>query len=149
MIAGVGLKGRHQRGDVAHDEELARHGAEHGLRIDARVRAGDDHRLGALPPMRQRLVTRSLGRPYVGAKAAIAFDQRSIRQASQRSTEMLHWIRRRQSSARIISVRALSALLMCVEPRSCRSDLLQLAAPLQVPLRELWRAVAIACSCLT
>ena len=50
------LVGRHQVGDVADDEQLARHGAEDRFRIDAAVAAGDDHRLGALPVGGQLLV---------------------------------------------------------------------------------------------
>ena len=49
MMAGVGAVARHQRRDVAHDEQFARNGAEHRLRIDARIRAGDDHRLRLCP----------------------------------------------------------------------------------------------------
>ena len=33
----AGLVGRHQIGDVAHDEQLARHGAEDRFRVDAAV----------------------------------------------------------------------------------------------------------------
>ena len=76
VMARVGTIERHERGDVAHDEQFARHGAEYRLRIDARIRAGDDHRLRALPPMRERLVARPLARPNFGAKAAIAVDER-------------------------------------------------------------------------
>src|ERR1700735_2862654 len=66
----------HERRDIAHHEQLTRHGAEDRLRIDARIRAGDDHRLRALPPIRQRFIARALARPDVGAEAAITFDQR-------------------------------------------------------------------------
>ena len=76
MMARVGAIARHERRDVAHDEQFARHGAEYGLRIDARIRTRDDQRLRALPPVRQRLVARPLGWPDIGAETAVAFDQR-------------------------------------------------------------------------
>ena len=44
MAPRVGLVDRHQRGDVADDEQLARAGVEDRLRPGPRVGAGDDHR---------------------------------------------------------------------------------------------------------
>ena len=76
VMTRVGSIARHQRRDIADHEQFARHGAEHRLRVDARIRAGDDHRLRTLAPVSQGLVARPLGRPDVGAKAAIAFDER-------------------------------------------------------------------------
>ena len=75
VMTGVGAVARHQRRDIAHHEQFARHGGKHRLRIDARIRTRDHHRLRALSPMGQRLIARPLGRPDVGAEAAIAFDQ--------------------------------------------------------------------------
>ena len=89
VMGGIGAIGGNERRDVADDEQFARHGAEYGLGIDARIRAGDDDRLRALPPMGQRLIARPLGRPDLGAKAVIAFDQRVHKPASQQTAEML------------------------------------------------------------
>ena len=74
VMARIGAIGRDERRDIAHDEQFARHRSEDRLRVDARIRTGDDHRLRALPPMGQRFVARPLGRPDLGAKSAIAFD---------------------------------------------------------------------------
>jgi hypothetical protein len=48
MIAADRLVRRHQIGDVAHDEEIARPRIEDGGHVDARIAAGNDHRRGRL-----------------------------------------------------------------------------------------------------
>ena len=68
----AGLVGRHQVGDVAHDEQLARHGAEDRFRIDAAVAARDDHRLGVLPVGSQLLVLLGLRQEVPVMEAAEA-----------------------------------------------------------------------------
>ena len=67
------LVGRHQVGDVADDEQLARHGAEDRFGVDAAVAARDDHRLGRLPVGGQLLVLLGLGQevPVVEAAEAV------------------------------------------------------------------------------
>lgn len=49
MVASIGLIGRDQRPDVADDEPLARGNPEDALGIQARVGAGNDHRLRGCP----------------------------------------------------------------------------------------------------
>ena len=71
----VGAVRRRDVGDVADDEELARPGVEHHLRVGAAVRAGDDQRAGPLAEPAQRFEASALGLPGAGAEAAIAFDQ--------------------------------------------------------------------------
>ena len=68
------LIGRGEAGDVAHDEDLAGPGIENLRRIDAAVRARQDHdpRALALGELRPAL---ALARPVVLAEAAIAVDQ--------------------------------------------------------------------------
>ena len=69
------LVGRHQVGDVADDEQLARHGAEDRFRVDAAVAAGDDHRFGRLPVGGQLLVFLRLGQEVPVMKAAEAIGE--------------------------------------------------------------------------
>ena len=71
----VGAVRRGDVGDVADDEQLARPGVEHHLRVGAAVRAGDDQRARPLAEPAQRFEASALGLPGAGAEAAIAFDQ--------------------------------------------------------------------------
>src|SRR3984957_8903564 len=71
----VGAVRRGKVGDVADDEQLARPGVEHHLRVGAGVRAGDDQRARPLAEAAERFETLALGLPGAGAEAAIAFDQ--------------------------------------------------------------------------
>src|SRR3546814_5093269 len=48
VATGGGLKGRHQRGDVANDEDFAGMGVENIGRLRPAVRTGDNHDLGRL-----------------------------------------------------------------------------------------------------
>ena len=50
VLAAIGLERRHEVGDVAEDEQLARAGIEDGLGRRAAVATGDDHDVGDLPP---------------------------------------------------------------------------------------------------
>ena len=76
VVGGVRIVRRDERRDVADYEQFPGDRAEDHLGIDARIRARDDQRLRALSPMGERLVARPLGRPHVGAKSAVAIDQR-------------------------------------------------------------------------
>src|ERR1700722_1163754 len=71
----VGAVRRRDVGDVADDEQLARPGVEHHLRVGAAVRASDDQRAGPLAEAAQRFEASALGLPGAGTEAAIAFDQ--------------------------------------------------------------------------
>ena len=71
----VGAVRRSDVGDVADDEQLARPGVEHHLRVGAAVRAGDDQRARPLAEAAQRFEASALGLPGAGTEAAIAFDQ--------------------------------------------------------------------------
>ena len=76
VIGAVGLVGRHQVGDVADDEHLARPRVEDLGRIDPAVGAGDHHHLRALA-LGELGPALALARPSpASAEAAIAFDQR-------------------------------------------------------------------------
>src|SRR5580700_995769 len=77
----VGAVRRGDVGDVADDEQLARPGVEHHLRVGAAVRAGDDQRAGTLAEAAQRFEAFALGLPGTGTEAAIAFDQVVHREA--------------------------------------------------------------------
>ncbi|MOA44716.1 hypothetical protein D3C78_1670350 [compost metagenome] len=71
----VGLIGRDQVGDVAHDEQLARRGVEDQGGIGAAVGAGHDQGVRLLPVRGQGLVLGAFGRPPVLAEAVIALEQ--------------------------------------------------------------------------
>ena len=71
----VGPVRRRDVGDVADDEQLARPGVEHHLRVGTAVRAGDDQRARPLAEAAQRFEAFALGLPGAGTEAAIAFDQ--------------------------------------------------------------------------
>ena len=75
VVGRVLFEGRHQVGDVADHEQLARPRAQDHLRIDAAVGAGDDHGLGGLALVGLGFETLPLFQPLAGAKAAIAFEQ--------------------------------------------------------------------------
>src|SRR5690606_24985807 len=70
----VGLIGRHQVGDVAHHEQLARRRVEHQGGIGAAVGTGDDQGVGLLA-MGQGFIFGVLLRPAVVAEAAIAVEE--------------------------------------------------------------------------
>jgi hypothetical protein len=63
---------RHQVGDVAHDEQFPRHGAEDRFWIDAAVAARDDHGLGCLPVGGKLLVFLGLREKMAVVEAAEA-----------------------------------------------------------------------------
>jgi len=56
VIFAVRIIGRHEIGDVAHDEQLARRGVEDGLRRRTAVAAADDHGARPLPGLGQDAV---------------------------------------------------------------------------------------------
>ncbi len=58
----VGLVGRDEIGDVAHDEHLAGCRIEDARRVDPAVGAGDDHDPGRLTDMGERVEARRAGR---------------------------------------------------------------------------------------
>ncbi|MNY60530.1 hypothetical protein D3C86_1970970 [compost metagenome] len=72
MQLAVGLIGRNQVGDVAHDEQLARRGVEDQGRVGAAVGTGHDQGVRLLPVGGQGLILGALGGPAVLAEAAIA-----------------------------------------------------------------------------
>ena len=57
VVGAVRLIGRHQVGDIADDENLARRGIENGFRRRPGIAAGDDHDLWRLPVLGERAVT--------------------------------------------------------------------------------------------
>ena len=69
------LVGRHEVRHVAHHEQLARHGGEDGLRIDAAVAAGDDHHLRILPVLGKLLILVGVGDEMAVLEAAEAVDE--------------------------------------------------------------------------
>src|ERR1700734_524711 len=71
----VGAVRRRDVGDVADNEQLARPGIEHHLRVGTAVRAGDDQRARPLAQPAQRFEAFALSLPGAGTEAAIAFDQ--------------------------------------------------------------------------
>jgi hypothetical protein len=85
VIRAVGRIGRHQIGDVAHDEQLARPGVEDDFRRHPRVAAADDHDLGRLPALGQVAVAALLGRKPAGLERRIAVEQ-TLRQAHDNSS---------------------------------------------------------------
>ena len=84
VIFAAGLEGRHEVGDVAHDEQFTRHGAEDRLGIDAAVGARDDHRLGVLPVGRELFVMVSIRNEVAVLETAVA-----VRQGFGKAA---HWI---------------------------------------------------------
>ena len=68
----AGLVGRNQVRNVARNEQLAWHGAEDRLRVDAAVGAGDDHGVGRLPVGREFLVLLDIGKEVALFEAAEA-----------------------------------------------------------------------------
>ena len=68
------LERRHQVGDVAHHEDLARHGIEDLRRIDSAVGAGDHHYPRALA-LAQFLPSVAVAAIFAGAEALIAVEQ--------------------------------------------------------------------------
>ena len=75
MIAAVGRIGRHQIGDVAHHEQLARPGVEDHLRRDPGIAAADHHGLGRLAALGEVAVAALLGREPAGPEGAVAVEQ--------------------------------------------------------------------------
>ena len=69
------LVGRHQVGDVAHDEQLARHRREDRLRIDPAVAARHDHHLGVLAVRGQIRVVVDVRREMAELEPAVAVGQ--------------------------------------------------------------------------
>jgi hypothetical protein len=67
--------GRHQVGDVAHHEQLARMGIEDHLRRDAGIATADDHDGGRLSALGELAKTVALDRHASGEKIAIAVDE--------------------------------------------------------------------------
>ena len=71
----VGLVGRHDVGDVAHDEELARARVENDLRRDPRIAAADHHDLRRLPGFPKLAIAVLLAAQAAVEKSAIALDE--------------------------------------------------------------------------
>src|SRR5579864_6967106 len=68
--------GRSERGDVAHDEHLARPSIEDLSRIAPAVGTGEDHYLGTLA-LGELGPSLALARPILFTEAAVTFDQLS------------------------------------------------------------------------
>ena len=75
MGALVGRIGRHDVGDVAHDEELARARVENDFRRDARVAAADHHDFRRLPAFRELAVAVLLPAQTRAEKRAMSLDE--------------------------------------------------------------------------
>jgi hypothetical protein len=75
VIAASGLVGRHEVGDVADHEQLARHGREDRFGIDAAVAAGNDHDFGILPIGGKLLVVVGVGNEVAVLKTAKTIGQ--------------------------------------------------------------------------
>jgi hypothetical protein len=71
----AGQPGRHDVADVAHDEELARRCVGEEVRHHARVRAGDEQRLGPLPFVREPLEELAVAREVVLLELVNAVDE--------------------------------------------------------------------------
>ena len=67
--------GRHDVGDVAHDEELARARVENDFRRDARVAAADHHDFRRLPAFRELAVAVLLPAQTRAEKRAMSLDE--------------------------------------------------------------------------
>ena len=67
--------GRHQIGDVAHHEQLARPRVEDHLRRHPRVAAADHHDFRRLPAFGEFAIAVLLALQAAGAERAVAFDQ--------------------------------------------------------------------------
>ncbi len=85
--------GRHQIGDVAHHEQLARMGIEDHLGRDARIAAADDHDGGRLSALGELAKTVALDRHASGEKIAIAVDEPNRKRGSHGHGTILERVR--------------------------------------------------------
>ena len=76
VIFALRLVGRHEIGDVAHDEQRARFGIEDRRHVDARIAAGDHHRHRRLAELGQLQIAAAVLGVHVAAEAEMTFDQR-------------------------------------------------------------------------
>ena len=74
VVAGIGLKRRNHRRDIAHDEDLAWIDVEDLGRIDPAIGTGNDHDFGLLP-FAQRFPAFPVRSPSAGAKTPVAIYQ--------------------------------------------------------------------------
>ena len=72
VVLAVRRIGRHQVGDVAHDEQLARAGVEDRFGRGAGIAAGDHHGLRRLPVAGELAVAATLGGIAPAHEAAVA-----------------------------------------------------------------------------
>jgi hypothetical protein len=87
----VGLIGRHEIGDVAHHEQLARARVEDHLRRDAGIAAADQHDLRVLATLRQRLVTLALADEPALQEALVAVNEPVGEHAALLVAMLLRW----------------------------------------------------------
>ena len=71
----VGFVRRHEVGDVADDQQLARRGIEYEFRRNPLVDAADDHHLRPLARRGQHLIAGPLGGKAPAEKGAVAVDR--------------------------------------------------------------------------
>jgi hypothetical protein len=71
----IGLVGRHDVGDVAHDEELARARVENDLRRHAGIAAADHHHFWRLPGFPELAIAVLLAAQAAVEESAIALDE--------------------------------------------------------------------------
>ena len=75
MLLAIGRIGRHQIGDIAVNEELARIGPENRRHMNARIAAGDHHRARSLTVLGKAAIPGTVFDKGGRAPAVIALDQ--------------------------------------------------------------------------
>ena len=83
VIFAAGLVGWYEVGHVAHDEQLARRGAEYGFGTLPAIGAGDDHGVRVLPAGGEFLVVISIRHEVLVFEMVIAVRQNLWEAASQ------------------------------------------------------------------